>query len=234
MLCFSLVMAYTHAMLVLHWSQLTRTHCLFSGNHFVVFIIGHSLHARIACFPVITLLFLSTTSTVFIAGYRYIASIKYIVIVKWYDGDLKRKKSENDFIRRKIIGKDFRRIKYYIDFKIMIQFVIKMEKQEMLFIFWLSRKAKYGNCFSNQKMKRKNQIFISNCHWRQRGQNNDKQDRWDQIKGTIANQVQMWISLGKFSNPENGLYDLRDVTCRSRDWESHPMRRENTVADTTK
>ena len=41
---------------------------------------------------------------------------------------------------------------------------------------------------------------------------------------------------GKFSNPENGLSDLRDVMCwfRDRERESRPLREEDTVADSWK
>ena len=52
--CFSLSMVYTNAMLVLHWSWLIPTHCLFSSSHFVYFIYGR--------------MYVSTTSTRCIAG----------------------------------------------------------------------------------------------------------------------------------------------------------------------
>ena len=50
--CFSLVTAFTNALLVFHWPWLTLTQCLFC--------IGHILSPRVVCFPVITFLFLST------------------------------------------------------------------------------------------------------------------------------------------------------------------------------
>ena len=43
--CFSLVMAYTHALLAFHWSQLTPMHCLL--------FIDHGLHPCIACFSLV-------------------------------------------------------------------------------------------------------------------------------------------------------------------------------------
>ena len=43
--CFSLAMAYTQAMLFLHWSQLTSTHWFFSGIHFVEFIYCWMYHS---------------------------------------------------------------------------------------------------------------------------------------------------------------------------------------------
>ena len=58
--CFSLAMVYTLAMLVLLWSQLTHTHCLFTGNHRVDFIFGR--------------VYLSTTS----AGSSQVNVIYYI------------------------------------------------------------------------------------------------------------------------------------------------------------
>ena len=49
----SLAMFYTHALLILNWSQLISSRCLFSGNHFDL------IYSR---------KWLSTTSTVFIAS----------------------------------------------------------------------------------------------------------------------------------------------------------------------
>ena len=52
--CFSLATVYTHAMLVLHWPQLTPTH----------FFMCQVLCPHICFFPVVTLLILSTTGCI--------------------------------------------------------------------------------------------------------------------------------------------------------------------------
>ena len=52
--CFSLVSAYTNALIAFHWSRATPTHDLFSGNHSVDFIYSQ--------------MYLSKTSARFIAG----------------------------------------------------------------------------------------------------------------------------------------------------------------------
>ena len=63
--------------------------------------------------------------------------VLYYDLGRWCDGDLKWEKSENDFNIRKIIGKDFKRIKQYIDLRRIIQYVVKIEKQKYcLFFGW--------------------------------------------------------------------------------------------------
>ena len=82
--CFSLVTAYTHAILVFFFSG----HSLHPRNTCFFFFSGHGLHPRIACFPAITLLILSTAGCIgqqhgFIAGQEDILYC-YHRLIDWF------------------------------------------------------------------------------------------------------------------------------------------------------
>ena len=104
----------------------------------------------------------------------------------------------------------------------MIQYIVKMEKLEILFNFWLGRKTKNMELFfltNKRKRREKLKIYISiglKVSSKQRYQNNRAKQMWSD-KGVNRNPGAEVSFLGKIQNPENRLYNLHDATCWSRE-----------------